>query len=400
MAYKYRSGKNYNNRADFLSDLWTQLEAMGWELHDDQSASNYKVYKSNGELGDRIYEYIKIDWNTADEIYFYAYCWWDATAHSGNCAANEYYNISTSESGFKGWIYGSKNLVAIMTKIGSSYYRVVFGHFDTKFLTVETDLIADATSGNDVTIEVSDTTGFKAGSYYQIFGSQGEGRDKVQVESVTDGTHLVITNLPRDYKVGAKIGQVPSTFVVSDGRYFYLTCPFYASGTNTSNIDTYFDLGYDMNMLIYEDFINPSLRDNFYYLQPLLGEEHYRSGSITGLAFTCYNQNYILQAPNGTYEDVFYVGVQDSGVAESGTDTTLVDNDKNWTSDSLIGKVIVITGGAGAGQIRKITDNDATSVTVDSWETNPDNTSQYVIADEAYRCLNNNTPYIVAREGT
>ena len=395
MAYKYLSGKNYNNRADFLSDLWTQLEAMGWELHDDQSSSNYKVYKSNGELGDRIYEYIKIDWNTADKIQFYAYGCWDATNHSGHCATNKNYGISTSESGFKSWIYGSKNLVAIMTKVGSSHYKVVFGHFDTKFLTVETNLTADATSGDDVTIEVSDTTGFKAGSYYQIFGSQGEGRDKVQVKSITDGTHLVITHLPRNYGIGAKIGQVPSTFGVSDGSYFYLTCPLSASGTGTASISTYFRFNYSANILIYNNFVDPNMRDGLYYLQPLLGLEY--NGDYT--AFSCYNQNYILEASLGTYEDVFYAGVQDSGIAESGTDTTLVDNDKNWTADSLIGKIIVITGGTGAGQIRKIADNDTTSVTVDSWETLLDSTSQYVIVDEAYRCLNNAVPYIVAREG-
>ena len=395
MAYKYLSGKNYNTRADFLSALFTQLEAMGLELHDDQSSSNYKVYKSNGELGDRIYEYIKIDWNTANKIQFYAYGWWDATAHSGNCKVYGSFSIQTSESVFKGWIYGSKGLVALMTKVSGTYYPTLFGHFDTKFLTVETDLTADATSGSDVTITVSDTTGFKAGSYYQIFGSQGEGRDKVQVEAVTDGTHLVITNLPRDYKTGAKIGQVPSTFgqisYFSSKDKFFITCPLSISGTAQTSYNQYL---YLTSTLISSGYVDPNQRDSLYYLQPLLGTAY------NNYSFLCYNQDYILQAPNGNYEDVFYVGVQDSGVTESGTDTTLVDNDKNWTSDSLIGKVIVITGGTGAGQIRKITDNNATSVTVDSWETSPDNTSQYVIVDEAYRCLNNSAPYIVAREGT
>ena len=68
MAYTNRVGKNYNLRADFLTDLWNDLISMGWTLHDDQSTSSYRVYKSNGELADRIYEYVKIDWITANAV--------------------------------------------------------------------------------------------------------------------------------------------------------------------------------------------------------------------------------------------------------------------------------------------------------------------------------------------
>jgi len=394
MSYAYVVAKTYNTRADFLSDLWTQLSNMGWTLHDDQSGSSYQVWKSNGELADRIYEYVKIDYATANTIKVYAYAWWNATTHAGLSAAYSNGSLTTAETGFTGWIYGNKNLVVLMTKVSTTYYRTGFGHFNKKFLTVETDLTANATSGTNVTITVTSTTGFLAGSYYQILGSQGEGRDKVQVSSITDSTHMVIANLPRAYNTGARIGQCPSAFGLWNGsNVFYQTCDFNMVGTDTCVSSGGYFLGAVVGGLLLNTYVDPNARDSdFYYLQPLIGYE------ATTLAFAAYNDEYILQAPLGAIEDVFYVGCQDSGTAESGDATTLTDTDKSWTSNQWANKVVVITAGTGTGQTRKITSNTATALTVPTWVTNPNNTSQYVIVDEAYRCLYSNVSYVVARE--
>lgn len=73
--------------------------------------------------------------------------------------------------------------------------------------------------------------------------------------------------------------------------------------------------------------------------------------------------------------------VLDSGTATSATGTTLVDSAQTFTEDALIGKWVRITAGTGRGQVRKITDNDTTSVTVATWTTNPDATSTYEIVE-------------------
>jgi len=266
-----------------------------------------------------------------------------------------------------------------MTKISATYDTTIFGHLDTKFLTVETDLTAQATLGAHKSLVVTSSTGFLIGSYYQILGSAGEGRDKLQVESIPDGTHIVVVNLPRQYEIGARIGQTLSTFGWGAGSgSFWTTCEIDMVGTaNNGGYPAYLNLP-----LLVKNRVDPNVRDGFYWLQPLL---LYGYAGIDD--FIGYNQNYILDAPLGVVEDTFDVGRQDSGTAESGTATTLTDTDKAWTPDAWIGKVIIITAGTGVGQTRKITDNDATSVTVATWTTNPDNTSQYVIADECYRCV-------------
>ena len=74
-----------------------------------------------------------------------------------------------------------------------------------------------------------------------------------------------------------------------------------------------------------------------------------------------------------------YVGTYATGTATSATSTTLVNSAKAWTADQWINAQIRITGGTGIGQIRTITDNDATSVTVATWTVTPDSTSTYAI---------------------
>lgn len=74
-----------------------------------------------------------------------------------------------------------------------------------------------------------------------------------------------------------------------------------------------------------------------------------------------------------------YVGSYATGTASAGGATTLTDVTKAWTVDQWINYQIRITAGTGIGQIRTITDSDATSVTVAAWTTPPDNTSVYAI---------------------
>lgn len=80
---------------------------------------------------------------------------------------------------------------------------------------------------------------------------------------------------------------------------------------------------------------------------------------------------------------VYYNG--DRGVADSnsGALTTLVDASKSWTADEWIGCKVMITGGLGIAEPqnwRTITDNDGTTLTVDTaWTITQDTTTEYVI---------------------
>lgn len=74
-----------------------------------------------------------------------------------------------------------------------------------------------------------------------------------------------------------------------------------------------------------------------------------------------------------------------SSTATSATGSTLVDSTESWTTNayqasSSVGWFVLITGGTGAGQMRSIASNTATSLTVTlNWTTTPDATSTYSI---------------------
>lgn len=77
----------------------------------------------------------------------------------------------------------------------------------------------------------------------------------------------------------------------------------------------------------------------------------------------------------------------DSGTATSGSSTTLVNSGESWTPDEWIDQYVKITGGTGSGQVRQITDNDGTTLTVAAWGTDPDSTSTYEILQAKFKTV-------------
>jgi hypothetical protein len=68
-----------------------------------------------------------------------------------------------------------------------------------------------------------------------------------------------------------------------------------------------------------------------------------------------------------------------TGTATSATSTTLVNSAKSWTTNQWANYQVRIVSGTGAGQIRTITSNTGTALTVPAWSTTPDATSVYNI---------------------
>lgn len=69
-----------------------------------------------------------------------------------------------------------------------------------------------------------------------------------------------------------------------------------------------------------------------------------------------------------------------TGTATAGGASTLTNSAKNWATNQFANAQVRIVSGTGAGQIRTITSNTATELTVSfSWTTTPDSTSVYSI---------------------
>jgi len=70
----------------------------------------------------------------------------------------------------------------------------------------------------------------------------------------------------------------------------------------------------------------------------------------------------------------------DAGTATAGASTTLTDSTKAWATNRWANYAVRILSGTGAGQVRAIASNTATTLTViGAWATNPDTTSVYSI---------------------
>jgi hypothetical protein len=116
-----------------------------------------------------------------------------------------------------------------------------------------------------------------------------------------------------------------------------------------------------------------------------LGTQAWSDRAVTGLPAT-WGTDGRMVIPSRL--DVSY----DSGTVTSATGTTLDCTGKGWTSGQWVNYQVRITGGLGIGQIRVITANDADTLTVATWTTNPDSTSTFVIEgdDNAIYIMGNN----------
>lgn len=341
------------------------------------------VMKSNSESADRPYGYVSFDEGTAN-VTIKAFLYFDAAAHTGTLPA--YFNASYftwTPSTICG-IYGSKDLVLLVGTIaaGAIGDRRLFGHvpsYLSDLVTTSTDAV---TSGSNKSIPVVSSAGFKVGMYGTIVGLT-EGRDPIYIEAIPDDTHIQVTTLARNYASGAFIGTPAMMFGTvggdSSGYHFFEVAAWNAAGT-TDPLITAFSQPEGLGNFAAQDPDAFSLK---YTLTPLIFTSQ-------GAAYGYCAEN-ILAVEGVTANDVLGCNtdksIPETGTCSSATPTTLVDSGKSWTPDALIGKYIIITDGTGVGQVRKILDNDGTSVTVDAWTTEPASPAPYRIADKAYRVV-------------
>ena len=177
----------------------------------------YRVYSSDGETT-KPTQYVMIGRLQATYITAKAYYKWDASTHIGYGTGSSYPGwLTINETGFYLWVYGNKDWVTCVTKVGTTYYYHMFG-WSIPYWTVQTTLTDDATSGSNVVLNVDDSSDFVVGKKYQIWGIANEGRDTLTVTAKGAGT-ITVSNLPRNYGTGAIFGMLPSTFGHGYGNY-------------------------------------------------------------------------------------------------------------------------------------------------------------------------------------
>lgn len=368
-----------------------------------------RIYVSEGEYNDRVPEYLEVStYKSPTAIHFIVSYYYNITTHTLYGMAANYGLISTSESGFYLWIHGNKNLVAIHSKISTTYYKCFFGHMSRRYIELITYLTEDYDTYYPGRLKVSSTDGFEVGINYQIIGISGEGRDTVFVQSIDSATQMTLVSMPRTYTAGAFIGVTPSTFCVQVNANAYTCDPHL-----TEELDSIGIYGFgSISSFIGNTGVSPNSRINRYMLQPIAVHNVYSKGS-TQFDFGFYNDEYILYSTGSPTVNEDTIGVNKIeplgyangtplyNTASSGSETTLVDTGKAWTVNQFVDKVVITTFGLGAGMIKKIGSNTADTITLASgyaFETVPNSTTQYIICDEGYRNFITSIP-AACREG-
>ena len=375
-----------SNTANAITKIKDVLVSMGWSAYDDQyTADDYYVLKTQGEGDVEMPFYVQImHVINADKITIRAWAWWNNTTHEGLCRLgvqdSEHYMNADDDANFYLWIYGNKDWVSLITKVGTAYQARAFGNVK-RFWTVEGTLQSDVTAGSDVvlTLGVNEASDFIVGKSYQIVGANGEGRQPVTVTAKGTNT-ITVESLSYAFNANSRVGQTPYPWLLmtlQQQAYVYWLRQG-ISGTGSEAYDNY----YDYNVFDYA-YLNGDFRGNQRYaLFPVMYKE-YNQESIFG-----YRDDLFMRASGPTSsEDTMSVGNIDSGdVTSSPTTTTLSDTTKSWSTNAHADKAVIITAGTGAGQIRKIVSNTDNQLTISSaWIILPDNTSEYIICDEAWR---------------
>lgn len=197
-----------------------------------------------------------------------------------------------------------------------------------------------ATAGTTTTLTTNLTIPIDLRGYrIRINAGPGAG-DWRTIASNTLGANSVIT-----------VTSAFSTTITSSSTYTLLTGTFYMFGAGT--------------------LAASSFRKFDYALQT------YSNLSITGLPAAFGTDGALVGTPSIVDRGEVYSFA--TGTATSATGTTLSNAGKNWATNQWANYQVRITGGTGAGQIRVVTSNTATALTVPTWTINPDATSTYSI---------------------
>lgn len=376
----------------FIEAACLFVEDLGWDV-EVLNYPNSMIVKTNGIDSDQPWAYVEVNLYGGYFHFTNRWAYWDSDTKTGalplarQTAYSEYDSCYFDSYGLSIW--GNRDIAffgGAAYKTSNNYKGVFFmGHLpkNIKLRPTHTTLTSDINAGYNATVVVENTEKFEQGEYYQIWGANGEGRDfGIQVTSITDATHIVVDNMPRNYAAGAFIGTYPQTFFAfSISRYGFgqRNVSGLAAGGNTFS-----------SQAVPSGYADPAGQLNRHVLTPQWWADD--SGVNPGyIALTSQN----ILAGAGANFDIYIIGSKkpkDTGEVASAANSSLTDAAKNWTVDEHAGRYVYISAGVGLkdiGNFFKISSNTSDTLTINSaWITNPAAGDTYYIADEIWQNLN------------
>ena len=392
-----------SNTDDAIDKIKDTMVTAGWSVHDDLSAGSPRGYvmTTSGTLSTDwpVYTYI---YNTSNIIYNITYLYWDNSAHTGNVriSSTQYCRINGSTSSFYIWVAATEENAAYCTYVSSVMRATWIGQINS----IESDppigvLQSSASNGSDVTLtlDTGEANRFIVGNNYQILDSTSREVATVTAKDTVSGT-ITVDSLSYDYDADGRIGMLPYRWVVfQDTNLYCYGLPWDLEGT--ANCSDYWQGTADYQMFSVS-YIDPDIRSQKYIMYPWMFSEYSGVGGYQGTMPVNDNTIFLKMRATTDKELPLAVGHIDDGTSSgSNTSSTLNDTSKSWTTNEHANKVLVMMAGLGAGQLRTISSNTSTELTITpSFDTTPDGSSDYVIAEQAwvYFYVANNATYAAA----
>ena len=362
----------------------------GWELWDNISTTS-KVYRTNGESGNRPYGYVNLLTSTT-YIQALPYVYWNNSTHAGiggvtrvntnyglEYSINVDYFLSIDKDLYTHCISGTSN----RQSVGWFGYITNLFEYD-----VRTKITQATTSGNNVQIQVESTEGFRTDLTYAIVGSTTEGRYwNLVITSIDGPTSMTLFNLPVNIGVNSWIGTNPIVFGtnmngVQGSSQFYLTCPRNINGTAVVDSTKYLLLDTSFS----EASSDPSF--NNWLLRPYIFYENFSENDQGYIGHFGDKLGYYFS--NCNHMDVFIKhtskGVINGCIISLNSLVSFTDNTKNWATNEFVDKIVYIASGVGEGQTRVIQSNTSNNINIyKNWDICPTIGSVYYIVDSSYR---------------
>lgn len=403
MSYKYVLAKpvtTYQMGHDYII---ATLIAAGWTQY-DQVAAQYTILRSDGDIGDSKYMYLKVMMTSGVVSYVQN---WNSSTHV-TTAALLACGTWTMGASVVHYLYADKSsffLAWVTSGALTSYMSVM----KPKVLPSNTFSVmmngANGTGANCL-IPVTDSTNFKVGAYYHLydpvtgkragFKCTAKTASNITASNITATTVLtpnstyvgvnvfpvVVSNGATQYAIAS--GDPDATVIVSmDGTNAAKTTRFLGPYTNSycqaDAIDLMGSIPGDRRFFDLE--LMESMQNTNYWCSLMGTSDFAKTSWKASSAIQIYGLLTVLKNL-----DIQAIGQNDSGAATSGcTATQLNDTSKNWTVNGLVGKVLVMTSGTSSGLTSKITANTSSALTIDAISLIPAIGDAYIVVDQAYR---------------
>ena len=426
------AGTSASSAPSFTTTGYGQMITSGTAVF--RAIPNGRVFSSRGEsgTGEKFYLYLtKVMRDGYIDAMSAMYL--DATSHilrhTGQAGCNQTSTsyrvyLQTQESAQNLYFYGDKDTVVLHGRNGvTSLNGIVVLRADEPLVQHKWYLTQPTVhaTGN-TTLTVDSTANMLVGQYLLMVHGTGNGKQTVRVVSITDSTHVVVDKTYHVMPTGSVLYDTPpivGLYLFSNINMANYFTAYSGYGGNIYSLTSYArtdnmyadDNAGDESCRIWYQLTGSSVYDgetigvlingnmmsqmgpSGRVIYPVGCTLYYQASSETGSG--CY-QSVLIPAKgnirgnvNANWLDLYLINPnQPACLMTSATSLSVVDSTQAWTTNALVGKIVAITSGAGAGQTRRISANDATSLTVTvAWQTNPDATSTYVILDQAYRCM-------------